>query len=904
MDILDMQLVEYDSSIRKKQIRRLLAAYTIVFLIALLLAYSPFFYEGKTLIWSANIDGQTQHYPTLVYIGCYLRQIVANLLHGELAIPLFDLNLAMGSDVIATLNYYGFGNPLYLLSAFVPTQYTEYLYDVLTVVQIYLVGLAFSALCAYHKKPLSHALVGALIYAFSGCVLYGSSHHLTFIDPLIQLPLLLIGVDQIMRRKKPVVFILAVFYSALCGFYFFYMMTLMLGIYVLIRFFDCYGRERVKEFFHMAGRIVGAYLIGIGLAAPIFIPAVVGFLYSDRLGTATVENYFFYDLAKYKKYFLGVIAPRAMSDLDMCMSALAAVVLPAVVLLLLQRKRRRSLKLLLLACVVVYVLPLGGAVMNGFSYPSQRWTFGFALLLSYIVVEMLPALLDLNGKQQLICFVTLLVYSACIFADGSNRSVYYVVGVAMLAITLLTLLLFQTVQHDQGHQKLHSAGSVVCVLIVIVNVSVNGVYRFAQDQGNDVSAHAVHGGETERLQWSLEKEAGEFYGGEDGRLDSSSFTYNYGAVWGTPNMHTYWSIVNKDIVEFFLKTENASQENSGHTIMGTDERTGIDALLSTKFFIDRADRTQYVPYGYWPLGNTPYGNLIYINQYATSWGYTYDSYISYEQMEAMNGLQVEEAMLQSIALEESVGIVPKGEVESDIQELNFEITGLDNVEWSDGVLTVMEDNAAMTLEFQMPAGAEGYLRLEKFDINQSGRTSFNVTVECAEVSKTILLLSSDYTWYFGRENYLVNLGYSEEGRSSCTIFFPRKGIYRLGDIQLFALPMERYPDRIKALCEGLLGNIEFGTNRITGTVDLSKNKILCLSVPYSSGWTARVDGKKVDILRGNYMFMALPLEAGHHEIEFTYFTPGLKAGLICCGISAGLLGYYLFREKRKKASLI
>ena len=230
---------------RKKQIARFLAVYTALFILTFLLSYSPFLQEGKTLIWSNN-DGRTQHYPTLVYVGRYLRQIVLNLLHGELAIPLFDLNLAMGSDVIATLNYYGLGNPLYLLSAFVPTRYTEYLFNALIVLRIYLAGLSFSALCAYHGKPQSHALVGALMYSFSGYMIFSVLHHPYFAEPMIQLPLLLIGIDQVIRRKRPFVFILSVFYSALCGFYFLYMMTLMLGAYTLVRFFDCYQRERVK----------------------------------------------------------------------------------------------------------------------------------------------------------------------------------------------------------------------------------------------------------------------------------------------------------------------------------------------------------------------------------------------------------------------------------------------------------------------------------------------------------------------------------------------------------------------------------------------------------------------------------------------------------------------------------
>lgn len=299
------------------------------------------------------------------------------------------------------------------------------------------------------------------------------------------------------------------------------MMTLMLGIYALIRFFDCYEKERIKEFFLMSGRVAGTYLIGIGLAAPLFIPAVVGFLTSDRLGAAVERNYFSYGWAYYRKNFLRIIAPTG----SWVSLSLAAIALPAVVLLLSQRKNRRSLKLLLIACAAIYALPLGGYIMNGFSYPSQRWTFGAALLLSYIVVEMLPLLLNLNERQQAVCLLTLLLYSACVFVGASNRSIYYVLGVAMLAVTLFVLLCVKNMQCGQGAQKLRSAGAGICVLLVIANVSVNAVFRFARDQGNVASGFEVCGAETARLESVIEREAEPYLDEKDGRFDSRLWTH-------------------------------------------------------------------------------------------------------------------------------------------------------------------------------------------------------------------------------------------------------------------------------------------------------------------------------------------------------------------------------------------
>ena len=105
---------------------------------------------------------------------------------------------------------------------------------------------------------------------------------------------------------------------------------------------------------------------------------------------------------------------------------------------------------------------------------------------------------------------------------------------------------------------------------------------------------------------------------------------------------------------------------------------------------------------------------------------------------------------------------------------------------------------------------------------------------------------------------------------------------------------------MEKLREESLENIEWQTNKISGTVDLSNNKILCMSIPYSKGWSARVDGETVEILRGNYMFMALPLTSGYHEIEFTYWTPGIRLGGILSMISWVVLVVMIICYRYKK----
>ena len=62
-----------------------------------------------------------------------------------------------------------------------------------------------------------------------------------------------------------------------------------------------------------------------------------------------------------------------------------------------------------------------------------------------------------------------------------------------------------------------------------------------------------------------------------------------------------------------------------------------------------------------------------------------------------------------------------------------------------------------------------------------------------------------------------------------------------------------------------------------------------MSLPYSEGWTAYVDGEKVDLLNANIAFSGLELEAGHHEIELKFCTPYLKSGVVLSVLGIAVL---------------
>lgn len=104
--------------------------YTLAFAVISLFLYSFFYLNGKSLIWSH--DGVPQHVNSLAYYGKYLREIFHTLVtEHRLSIPMWDMHIGYGSDILTTLHYYVIGDPLTILSAFVPEDKAEVLYEVL-----------------------------------------------------------------------------------------------------------------------------------------------------------------------------------------------------------------------------------------------------------------------------------------------------------------------------------------------------------------------------------------------------------------------------------------------------------------------------------------------------------------------------------------------------------------------------------------------------------------------------------------------------------------------------------------------------------------------------------------------------------------------------------------------------
>jgi len=87
---------------------------------------------------------------------------------------------------------------------------------------------------------------------------------------------------------------------------------------------------------------------------------------------------------------------------------------------------------------------------------------------------------------------------------------------------------------------------------------------------------------------------------------------------------------------------------------------------------------------------------------------------------------------------------------------------------------------------------------------------------------------------------------------------------------------------------------------VRGTINVKQAGPMLFSIPYDNGWKASVDGKPVKLRKVVDNLMAIDLKAGQHKIALNYQVPGLKFGWIISIISMLLFGGFLYLIKTKK----
>jgi uncharacterized membrane protein YfhO len=898
--------------------------YTLVFLAVALALYLKFFANGKSLVWSH--DGVPQHLNSLAYYGKYLRKVLHTLfIEHKLSLPLWDMHIGYGSDILTTLHYYVIGDPLTLLSVFVPASKTEALYAFLIFLRIYLAGIAFSRYSFYHKNSKQATFMGTMIYIFAGWTIYAAMKHPYFSNPMIYLPLILLGIDKIYKKQKPYVFIWSVSLAGLSNFYFFYMLGIFMVLYAIFRYFDLFADRSIKNIGKWLGVFAVYSVIAVLIAAVILLPVILPVFGTDRF---KAENYvpLFYDRIYYEKY-LGCLIGENM--IQWGVAGYTAVSLAGVFVLFSKKKKYTALKAGFVLLNVFLLLPYAGHVLNGLSYVSNRWIWAYGMLIAYIFVKIYPELFALTLTEKRKVFVMLLIYCILALLPEAARTQRNLMAMVLLSLSTFTVLSFGNIFTRERNLTVMVAG------FLIAGILFNMHYQYSYEK--DYLSEFTDSGEAlEKLETGVDRAVLSTDDPSVYRYDQmdTNSSENSSMQMGTNSTAYYFSVASSSIANFFDEIYlNTPWEQHYNNL---DGRTILDRLASVKYFVVKKGKESDLPYGYSRLSGEAEKNgktyLAYADEDALPLGYTYDSWISREDYDKMTVTEKQQALLQGVVLDDSS--LPETETHFNDREVSYYTSEGKGCRLKNGKVVVTQENAQLKLVFEGEENAETYLITEGLDYEGlspremisdkkwSKMTTYeqnklleensnwrywkesqkaSIQIGGRFLKKTIQIFTDKYNAYSGKHNFLCNTGYSEKGRHTITLTFENTGVYSFDSLKIYCQPMTEIDSQTSKLGEEVLTDVKIGNNEINGKISLSDTKALVLSIPYSEGWTAYVDGEETELKEANTMYMALELPKGDHEIHLVYWTPYLRTGLCltCIGVLCYIVLVLINRKKKR-----
>lgn len=824
-----------------------LTYYTLLFFIIFSCIFLPFFLKGNSLIHEC--DGYNQYFPAFVYIGRYLRESIRTLSFKQ-----FDFAIGYGEGIIPALNYYGFGDPINLLSVFIPIRFSAFAFSMLLVFRIYLCGISMSYYLRKAGSQWHICLFSCLTYAFCSYSLVKGTQFYPYITTMILLPLMMAGIDQTLKNNKiSFLFIFSVFLQSINSFYFLYMDTLFIILYFVIISVKKQLLSVIKQGLYLFSQ----YILGILMGAFIFMPAVYGFLSSTRgsFSSMKLTSLLFPQVDTLINYWGNFFIGRGYSSGDLAFTILEIICL---FVFLTKKGASRRFKTLSVIVLVGYFIPLTGYVMNGFSYSTDRWGYLLHFIIISIMAETIDSISKLN-KKFILLFSSFILSSFIVHLLNFSITSSSIIRVLLYIIFIAIFLIISYLNIVERKKLVY--------IFLFANIILNGCMIFwpvvlgGDGYSSSFKAYDLLKLETNNSDTIHSPLDSNKFSREN--IDISKSSYGTSMINNFYGTTEYLSILNSNISNFYQELAiSPGIRGSSWTLTGLDNRNIPEDLLSVA-----TNNPDYLPIGI-----------------------TYSNFMSLQNFKKLLIPQKDTVLSRSIILEE----IPEADLMETfttdiVQSLEINVA-IENASINDNFFT-SEEKCKMLISINSSLTQNEELYLSFSNLYSYSSWENTITVD----GKDLLLLQADVQPYYSGyspESYWVKIN-PLPPQNTVTVAFPAGQTFSLDDVKVYSRNTKTDSERLASLREYTLQDINCKQNSFTGIINIPDERILFLNIPYSTGWSCYIDGSPVTIYRANIGFMGIPLQAGYQKIMLQYKTPGLLSGIILslCGWLIFMLCY-------------
>ncbi len=241
--------------------------FLLVFFVGVAWCFYSLVTNGFTQLY--NWDYTWQYVP----IGYYTHDVWTEFFQTG-HFNLYSQETFLGADGIGANAYYGLFDPFVVWMALFPREAVPQLFAVATFVKGACGALAMRAYLRYRGVGETYSRVGGLAFAFCGFFNFMVGFP-DVVSAVVFLPLLLLGIEKVIRERKPTWLSLALFLVGLSNFFYLVVYCVFGVIYSLWRYFMTFReRKGYREQLSVIGVGVFAFAVGLLLCSFVLFPSL------------------------------------------------------------------------------------------------------------------------------------------------------------------------------------------------------------------------------------------------------------------------------------------------------------------------------------------------------------------------------------------------------------------------------------------------------------------------------------------------------------------------------------------------------------------------------------------------------------------------------------------------------
>ncbi len=775
-------------------------------------------------------------------------------------------------------------------------------------------ALAAAAFTFYLKKShnrhdFSSAAFG-ILYAMCG---YFVAYYwnVMWIDTMVYFPLIILGIENIINKRDPRLYIPVLALTILTNYYMGFMVCIFAVIYFLVYFFsnheilsvsdntpytiDENGKKRIRIHHRITGNILlksgltfaissigAACLIAFALIPVYFILKSC----SATSGTFPEDFKTYFTVFDFLANHLASVNPTIRSSgTDVLPNVYCGIATLILVPLYLFTKsitiKEKAAHVFLLALLFFsFNLNVLNYIWHGFHYPNDlpyRFSFMYCFILLKLAHKAFIRLNEFSGRGILGAGVGVL-FSIIVIQEIGSKNVEDVTILISLIFVVTYCLVFALMK-DAKYQR--SAVSVLLLCCIIGEIACANTDRYSMNQPK--SSFAGDYDEFVALKDSLDKHEGN----DTYRMELLSSRARMDPAWyGYNGVSTFSSMA-------YEKMSNV-QSNLGmfgnyiNSYTYNLQTPVYNMMHSLKYVVDNHP-TVNVENDYYTQLMSAGKFTAYENKYYMPIGFAAGKSLKLWQSDKTNPFNV-----QGDWFEYATGVsdVYKMMDIHDIYYFNFdEITS--GLESGDIYFTKPDTGIGeATFHLSVPETRHCYLYVDSYCFDE---------ITIGKGNETFTQNTS--------EPYIYDLGLVTPGETVTVLVSVKDRDYGYISFYPFYVDDAALNTGYETLKEGQLNITSFEETKITGTVKAKEDCLFFTSIPYDESWTVKIDGKainKADYVALEDAYLCFNLPEGEHTVEISFEQKGFTYGVIISGLTAlimilvAILVAVLRREKAQK----